>query len=1043
MRPRDPASAASDDDLAHWVLHELASRRGVGNRMAAASTPVTMRADVAGQAMDTLLTRYPRLRRTFGAGPRAAGTYVTELPESSRVTAIEMTLGSSDPARTGTGGHDSPGGTSVPSTDAVPVLVAELGNRRFEAGDLLLRLALLRAPARTVVVLVTHQLASGPLDPGRLLAELLTTYDALAAGRRLAAQRPAAAVDTPPDHLCVVDPVPDHPPMGTARTPSRRSGFERRMLRRRLGPSGSRALDAIAHRYGVKPPAALLTLYAMLLAQHGAGSDIAVGLPDQLCRTGTGRGATVRLQVTAQATFASLLSATESSLESAAAAVSCGPGCPSAAVRWPNLLFRHILDVHSPGGPLDSVTLQGQPVTSVATTAPAATEDLHVLVSIHAAGMDLEASFNPAVHEAADIAAFLARYEHLLHHAGPRTSPVIPLLTASDQSHVAPRRSPGCGREGRTAITDVPPEPVAKLVLDQTRRTPDSLAVDTLTYEGLASAAAGICRRLVDAGVRPGGVVAVTGPRGAMLAAGLLGVWLAGAAYLPVGERMPAGRLITQLDRSGATVILRTGGSAPAVAGWPVIDAEGAGGAPGQAPVVNRRAYVLFTSGSTGEPKGVLITHNSLSNLITDMTGRLPISASDHVLWSTSVTFDISALELWAPLTVGARVTSVADSTLLDANEVLDVIAGRGITVAQGTPTLWQHVAAAADGRLRDRLLLVGGEPFPTDLAERLLAAGARVRNMYGPTETTIWSTTHALTAPVPDPVPIGTPISRTSVQVVGDHGRPVFPGVPGELIIGGAGVADGYCQDSSGGRSPFGFDGAERFYRTGDRVRQRADGVLEFLGRRDRQVKVNGHRVELAEVEAVLSSHPDVSAAAVVASSDPSGRARLSAAITASGSSDHATLTAAVRRHAANHLPRVAVPAPLLVLDTLPTTPNGKTDYSSVAALTGRHASAAAGAAHEDGTSWTTGASAPTGELGTPEDLPRLLLELLRSEAQKDLAPDSDFFRHGGTVAQALALADRIAQCTGRTVPLTALFRAPTVDTLHRDLITKEAPRP
>ncbi|MFD6563049.1 amino acid adenylation domain-containing protein [Micromonospora profundi] len=805
-------------------------------------------------------------------------------------------------------------------------------------------------------------------------------------------------------------------------------------------------MDTIAHRNGVSPAVALLTMYAMLLSQHDAGPDIAVGVSDRLCRTSTGRGTTVRLRVTAHATFASLLAATDSALRPTADD-SCGPGCADVAVRLPNLLFRHSLDVHSPGGPLDSITLGGNRVTAVPTMTPATTEDLRLFVSIHADGLDLDASYNPAVHSATDIATFLERYEHLLHHAGPRKLPVIPLLTASDRLRIAPPPSAQRGREDETVVSNVSPGTVAELVIEQARRTPALPAVDGFTYEGLVRAATGICRRLIDAGVQPGGVVAVTGPRGAMLAAGLLGTWLAGAAYLPVGDRMPAGRLITQLERSGATVVLRTGDSAPAVAGRPVIDAAGADGDPDQAPIVNRHAYVLFTSGSTGEPKGVLITHHSLANLITDMTGRLPISAADHVLWSTSATFDISALELWAPLTVGARVTSVADSTLLDPDEVLDVIADRGITVAQGTPTLWRHVAAAPGQRLRDRLLLVGGEPFPADLAERLLAAGARVHNMYGPTETTIWSTTHTLTSPVPSPVPIGKPISRTFVRVVGDHGHPVFPGVPGELIIGGAGVADGYCQDLPGGRSPFGSDGDERFYRTGDRVRQRADGALEFLGRRDRQVKLNGHRIELAEVEAVLNAHPGVSAAAVVAGTDPSGRARLSAVITASGAGDPATLAAAIRRHTANHLPRVAVPAPLLVLDGLPTTPNGKIDYGSVAALTSRHAATAASrpdAVHDGGADTTTGPSARSGDHETPDDLPRRLLELFRRQTQRpDLAHDGDFFRHGGTVAQALALAERIEQSTGRRVPVTALFRAPTVDTLHRYLTTKEAPGP
>src|ERR1019366_1877924 len=270
-----------------------------------------------------------------------------------------------------------------------------------------------------------------------------------------------------------------------------------------------------------------------------------------------------------------------------------------------------------------------------------------------------------------------------------------------------------------------------------------------------------------------------------------------------------------------------------------------------------------------------------------DIAVRLTLRPGERVLWSTNVTFDISALEVFTALVTGAQVRTAPDHILLSPQAFLELIERWDINVIQGTPTLWQHVAPVLDRELAGRGVLVGGEYLSHKLACQLVEAGAVVRNMYGPTETTIWSTTAVLSLPPSDPVPIGLPISNTQVHVLDAQGRQVFPGLPGELCIAGAGVAVGYLKDAARTAAHFVTDPVlGRYYRTGDRVRQRPDGALEFLGRVDRQGKGRGQRIELAEVEAGLNGYDAVTAAAVVMETDPAGRLRLAALIRAADTS-------------------------------------------------------------------------------------------------------------------------------------------------------------
>lgn len=452
---------------------------------------------------------------------------------------------------------------------------------------------------------------------------------------------------------------------------------------------------------------------------------------------------------------------------------------------------------------------------------------------------------------------------------------------------------------------------------EQARRTLDALALshgwDEITYGDLDAAANRLGHRLVDAGVRRGDLVGVSVHRGVDLVVALLGVLKAGAAYVPLDATFPEARLrgiaadagIACLVVAGrrpegltAPVVVDLHAEAAALAALPATPVDvaigvdvptlddGVASVDRATPGVVRgsdRAYVMYTSGSTGAPKGAIVSHRNVVNFCLGMDHRVGCTPSDVVLAVTSVSFDISVLELLWPLTRGARVV-VADERIIEnlagerPHSLRELCARHGVTLMQGTPSLLSAVAAEPEALTALsglRALLVGGEAFPSGLARRLLDAlpGTRLLNMYGPTETTIWSTVHELDRRHDaDMIPIGTPIPNTPIRVLDGHGRDTPAEVAGELWIGGDGVTEGYLGRADLTADRFVSHGGRRFYRSGDRVRRGPAGVLEFLGRVDRQIKIHGHRVEPDEVESVLSRHPGLDAVAVIAVPGPSG---------------------------------------------------------------------------------------------------------------------------------------------------------------------------
>ena len=419
---------------------------------------------------------------------------------------------------------------------------------------------------------------------------------------------------------------------------------------------------------------------------------------------------------------------------------------------------------------------------------------------------------------------------------------------------------------------------------------------------------------------------------------GLLAVLKAGGAYVPLDPYYPRDRIGAVIEDSAPSLILTQEDIAARLGTVPcrVVCLDQARAAiMSQSPrkpetTLSPRslAYLIFTSGSTGRPKGVEITHRAVVNLLSSMAREPGLVPQDTLLAVTTLSFDIAVLELFLPLVVGARVVIARREDVTDGNRLLALLAASGATVIQATPATWRLLLEAGwNGRPQIKVLC-GGEALPRDLADALLARSSSVWNMYGPTETTVWSATSRV-EPGPEPVTIGPPIANTQFLVMDRSGRPVPIGVPGELHIGGDGVARGYWKQPGLSaekfiRNPLDDDQSSLLYKNGDLVRYLPNGRLEFLGRLDSQVKVRGFRIETSEVESAITKFPGVRECVVVAREETPGDKRLVAYIVAAGLTP---ASSELRRFIAAMLPEYMVPMSFVPLDDLPRTPNGKVD--------------------------------------------------------------------------------------------------------------------
>ncbi|MFI2608324.1 non-ribosomal peptide synthase/polyketide synthase [Kitasatospora sp. NPDC018619] len=567
-----------------------------------------------------------------------------------------------------------------------------------------------------------------------------------------------------------------------------------------------------------------------------------------------------------------------------------------------------------------------------------------------------------------------------------------------------------------------PPAPSSPLPIfaERVRRTPDAPAVRDggreLSYRALDDWSDRLAARLLAEGLAPEEPVALAMDRGTELVVAQLAVLKAGGAYLPVDLRAPEERRRTLLARAGAARTLTAGQVADVPAGPAVPDLPPAD--------PDRLAYVMYTSGSTGEPKAVAVRHRDVASLATD--SRFADGRCDRVLLHSPVAFDAATFEVWAPLLNGGCVLVAPDGPV-DAALLRRLAGPGGPTALWLTAGLFRLLAQdAPDCFTGLRTLWTGGDVVPAAAVRRVLAAcpGLTVVDGYGPTETTTFATAHALAdaAAVPGTVPIGRPLDDRRAHVLDARLRPVPPGCAGELYLAGEGVARGYLGRPGATAARFLADPSgppgTRMYRTGDLARRRADGTVEFLGRADDQVKIRGFRVEPAEAEAALAAHPGVVDVAVVVREDRPGARRLVAYPV--GPVDPAEL----REFAARTLPDYLVPAAFVPLDALPLSRNGKVDRAALPAPEER------AGARRARVEPRTAAEHRTAEV---------FAEVL---GIRPPGTDEGFFELGGDSILSIRLAARLAEAFGTELGPRAVFDHPTPAALAR-LLTEEAGAP
>ncbi len=553
-----------------------------------------------------------------------------------------------------------------------------------------------------------------------------------------------------------------------------------------------------------------------------------------------------------------------------------------------------------------------------------------------------------------------------------------------------------------------------------------------VSYGALAQRSEALARALYRRGIGPGHRVGLCLQRSIDLVAAVLGVLRSGAAYVPLDPTYPAQRLIDMAGDAALTLLL-VDDEAPAWAasmpwtGLQTLWSEAPGAHEEVSPQALQPAYVIYTSGSTGRPKGVVVTHRGVVNFLTSMRTTPGLDATDRWLAVTTLSFDIAVLELLLPLSCGACVVLATREEAASGAALRRLIDSHRITALQATPSRWQLLIDAGWPGTPGLKALVGGEPLPHELAAQLLLRTAAVWNMYGPTETTVWSTCARLMSARREDIAIGRPIHNTEVWVLDDQGHPSPLGVAGELYIGGEGVAQGYWQRPEltaerfvecqipAGNVPV------RLYRTGDRVRWRADGQLEHLGRLDDQIKLRGHRIEPSEIEDVLAGHERVMRAVVMRREDRPGDARLVAYMLSDvPAAERDDLRDALRARLRERLPEYMQPQHLVFIDHLPVLPNGKLDRHNLPAP-----------------SEPSAADTPVAPRNAAEQaLWTLWAEVL---GHRHFGVHEDFFDLGGHSLLAARLVHRISADLGLPCSLAQLFAHPTVALLSQALDTQQ----
>jgi surfactin family lipopeptide synthetase A len=792
------------------------------------------------------------------------------------------------------------------------------------------------------------------------------------------------------------------------------------------------ALEKLSAQQGVPLFALLLAAFQALLLRYTRQDDIVVGavLPGrEEARTRELIGlfasvAVMRTDITADPSFRELVSRVSQVFASACEhqpvpfdrlVKEVQPGRDPSR----NALFQVLFSLHDSHSVLESAW----EIADLAVDSGTVKVDLELELRTRPDGLEAHFTYSTDLFDASTIARMTGHFRKLLEGIVANPDARISrfdLLTDAERHQLLV--------EWNNTKTDYPQDGcVHQLFEAQARRAPAATAVifgkESVSYDELDQRANQLANHLIKLGVKPDGLVGICVERSVEMVVGLLGILKAGAAYVPLDPAYPRDRVAFMLEDAEVPVLLTqqrllenlSPGNATVVlidSHWQEI-AKSSGSSPALTLDPENRAYVIYTSGSTGKPKGVEVRQCAIVNFLATMAEQPGLTADDRLLAVTTLSFDIAGLEIYLPLIQGASVEIVSREVAADGHQLLAKLTDSRATIMQATPATWHMLLEAGwtgDPRLK---VLIGGEAVSQKLAGQLLQKVGSVWNMYGPTETTIWSTTTKLESSQAV-VSIGRPIANTEIFILDAALQPVPIGVAGELHIGGDGLARGYLKRPELTAEKFiahPFRSHARVYKTGDLVRYLPDGNIEFLGRIDHQVKIRGFRIELGEIEAVLREHPAVKETVVVAQGETAGEKRVVAYIVPR---NEAPSTTELRDFLRVKLPEYMLPSVFVSLSSLPLTPNGKVNRRALPVP-------------------NQADFAPPEQLVVPKDeLESQLVNIW--EGVLNLRPigiTHNFFELGGHSLLAVKLMRRIEQTFGKNLPIATLLQAPTIEQL------------
>ena len=912
----------------------------------------------------------------------------------------------------------------------------------------LLRLRLFRTDDQEhILVIVVHHIVSDGWSVGILFTEFASLYESFSQGRtpsldplpcsytdivekELDVQHRAVAAEDLEYWVAHLRGVPTVIELPTDHERPRVQRFRGRSEEFLVPEELTRQVAEFGRQHRATPFMVLLAAYQVLLYRMTGQEDFVVGIPvanrdDEASASIIGFFANtlpVRADLSGQPSFSDVLARVRDTCLNAYA--------------HPRVPFDELVEVLAPERDLSrspllqaSFAYQRQPLP---TLNAGGVEFSRMPLTSHAARYDIELQLvserncttgmvecDSDLFEPATMARTASRYVQLLRSAVAEPNLPVDSLELCNDQELADLVAAGTGPRKDWSDCFLVHKRVARVASAHPDRIAASCGAEQVSYAELVARVELLATRLRRVGVGRHSHVGVCLSRGIDMVVAMLAVHRAGGAYIPLDPDFPENRLAYMVDDAGAVAIITSQadiGQVPhsearvivvdepaeesvedeMVPSWPEVEPTDV-------------AYLIYTSGSTGRPKGVQVPFRALNNLLLSLAERPGYGPEDVFLALTSLSFDISGLELFGPLIVGARLVIAEPDVPGNPALLAEVIESSGATLVQATPSTWRMLLSSGWSGGGDHLtLLCGGEPLPPTLAAELLPRCGHLWNMYGPTETTIWSSVEEITEA---PIRLGQPIANTDIHVLDRHGKLAPFGVAGELCIGGDGLSVGYwgrpgltaerfvAADSS-------LHTSELVYRTGDAGRRHVDGSIEFLGRTDHQVKIRGYRIEPGEVEAVVCQTPGVRAA-VVGCHEHNGETSLVAWVESRGSE---VTAAQVREQARRELPVYMTPAIVMVVEEFPMTPNGKVDRSR---LPNPHQERDTTIAYQ-----------------APVDVTeQFVADAFAGLLQLDrVGVDDDFFQLGGHSLLATRLVSQLNQSVVSPIPLREVFTRPTV---------------